>query len=129
VHGLTDVKKTSSEFINILSAFNICFLFESWTNVSSDVTVKGYQSFIFFRKFKHRNARRCSGGIVIYVKDHLKNGIEILRNHYDTIIWLKLNHEFFNMASDVYICGSYIWGEDSPVYNTINVDLFDMFRK
>ena len=28
----------------------------------------------------------------------------------------------------MYICGSYVWGEDSPVYNTINVDLFDILE-
>lgn len=28
----------------------------------------------------------------------------------------------------MYICASYIWGADSPVYNTINVDLFDILE-
>jgi exonuclease III len=128
IHGLTDLKRSSSEFTNILSSFDICFLFETWTKLSSNITLDGYLSFNFFRKFQHRNARRCSGGIAIYIKDHLKNGIEIIRNHYDTIIWIKLNHAFFNTARDIYICGSYIWGEDSPVYNTINVDLFDILE-
>jgi hypothetical protein len=44
-------------------------------------------SFNFFRKFQHRKARRNSGGIVVYIREELADGIKIVKNHYDTIIW------------------------------------------
>ena len=78
-----------------------------------------------YRKFQHRNARRCSGGVILYYREHLKHGIEVVKNNYDTIIWIKLKHDLFNLENDIYICGEYIWGQDSPAYNTVDVDLFE----
>ena len=34
---------------------------------------------------------------------------------------------FFETERNIYLCGSYIWGEDSPAYNIIN-DLFNMIE-
>ena len=101
---------------------------KTWTNSSSNINLNGYISHNLYRKFQHRNARRSSGGIAIYFKDHLENGINIVKNHYDSIIWLKLDHTFFNIDEDVYICAAYIWGDNSPVYNTLNVDLFEILE-
>jgi len=82
----------------------------------------------FSENFNTKKARRNSGGIVLYIKEELVNGIEIVKNHYDTIIWLKLDHIFFNISEDFYICATYIWGHESPVYNTFNVDLFEILE-
>ena len=35
------------------------------------------------------------GGILLLYKDYLKDGIEIIKNRYDTVIWLKLDEVFF----------------------------------
>jgi len=75
-----------------------------------------------------KKAKRSSGGIVLLYKENLKNGIHVIKNHYDTLIWLKLDHSFFNTSEDIYLCGSYIWGDDSPIYNIFNVDLFDILE-
>ena len=34
----------------------------------------------------------------------------------------------FNIDEDIYLCASYIWCENSPVYNTINIDLFELLE-
>ena len=64
---------------------------------------------------------------MLYYKDSLKDGISIVKNQYDTIIWVKFDAVFFKLDTDVYIyiCGTYLWGETSPVYNIVNVELFD----
>ena len=90
--------------------------------------MKGYNSYNFYRKFRHRRARRNSGGVAAYFKHELKHGIEIVKNVYDTIIWIKLEKTFFDLQEDIFICGSYIWGEDSPAYNVHNVDLFELLE-
>jgi len=73
-----------------------------------------------YRKIQHRNARRCSGGVILYYREHLKHGIEVVKNNCDTVIWIKLKHDFFNLETDIYI-----WGVDPPAYNTVDVDLFE----
>ncbi|MEW8546452.1 MAG: reverse transcriptase family protein, partial [Candidatus Thiodiazotropha sp.] len=90
--------------------------------------MKGYCAYNFYRKFRHRRARRNSGGVVIYVKSELKNGVKIVKNIHDTIIWLKLEKSFFDQPEDFYICGAYIWGEDSPAFNLYNIDLFEVLE-
>ena len=107
----------------------IYFLYESWTNSCCNTDLNCYICHNFYRKFQHRNARRSSGGIVLLYKDYLKDGIEIIKNRYDTVIWLKLDKVFFNVDEDIYVCGTYIWGADSPVYNTLSVDLFDVLEQ
>lgn len=81
------------EFLNLIVDNDIVFLFESRTNRDSTVEISGYVSHNFYRKFQNRYAKRCSGGLVIYLKEHLKDGIEIYRNHFDTLIWLKLKRD------------------------------------
>ena len=103
-------------------------MYESWTNKDSDIDIEGYISHNFFRKFQNRNAKRHSGGIVLYYKETIQQGISVVRTHIDTIIWIKLDHIFFNTDSDIYICGVYLWGEDSPAYNITNVDLFEIIQ-
>ena len=124
--ALRYVKKNNTSFVNILGTNDICLLYETWTNSSSDIDLSGYLSFNFFRKFQNRKSRINSGGIVIYIKEEVAKDIVIVKNHYDTIIWLKLDNTFFNISDDLYICATYIWGQKSPVYNTFNVDLFEL---
>ena len=35
---------------------------------------------------------------------------------------------FFHMQNDIYICGMYIWPEESPMYNICDVDRFDVVQ-
>ena len=128
VNGLNNYKLGCDEFVNIISKHDICFIYESWTNSRSNIDINGYVAHNFYRKFVHRNARRCSGGLVLYYREHLKDGIEIVKNNHDTIIWIRLKHDFFNIEKDMYICGAYVWGADSPAYNTIDVDLFEILE-
>ena len=128
IHGLTGEKKENSEFVNILEKHDICFMFESWCDSSSNVDLNGYVSHNFYRKFRHRKARRNSGGIILYYKEDIQEGIQIIKNHFDTIIWVKLDKTFFKLSEDIFLCGVYIWGEGSPVYNNINADLFDILE-
>ena len=112
----------------MLKSKDIIFLYETWADKSSDIDLSGYTSINIYRKFRHRNAKRQSGGIAVYYKECLSEGITIVRNHYDTIVWLKLDKNFFMFENDIYLCGNYIWCEDSPAYNVYNVDLFQLLH-
>jgi len=128
VHGLTRDKRDDAEFVKILSQNDIVFLYETWTNANSNVDLSGFVSHNFYRKFQHRNAKRASGGIVLYYRDSIKDGVSVVKNHYDSIIWVKLDKTFFELENDMYICGVYLWGENSPAYNAVNVNLFDIIE-
>ena len=73
-----------------------------------------YNFFFFFFFF-------YSGGIAVYIKEGISNGIQIVRNHFDTIIWLKFDKDFLRTEKDIFLSCVYIWGENSPAYNYIDV--------
>ena len=78
------------------------FLYETWTQSKSDINIDGYRCVHFYRKFQNRRANRCSVGIAVYVKDCILDGIKIVRNHYDSVIWLKMERHFFKLILMLY---------------------------
>ncbi|MEW8547527.1 MAG: reverse transcriptase family protein, partial [Candidatus Thiodiazotropha sp.] len=123
-NGLSDEKCESEEFCNILRDNAIVFLLESWTSEYSNLDFEGYKVYNFYRKFRHRRAKRRSGGVVLLYRENLHDGIKVVRNSYDTIIWIKLDGNYFSFENDIYICGAYMWGDTSPMYNIAQCDLF-----
>jgi hypothetical protein len=75
---------------------DIIFLYETWTCANSNVELSGFVSHHFYRKFQNRRARRANGGIVLYYKDSISSGITVVKNHYDSVIWIKLDKTFFS---------------------------------
>ena len=127
-NGLSTDKKENIDFVKYLTKYDIIFLYETWCSNSSVIELNEYKSINLFRKFQHKKAKRNSGGIVVYLKDYLVPGIELVRNDFDTIIWLKLKKDFFQFSEDIYLSGVYIWCENSPAYNVHNVDLFQVLE-
>ena len=85
----------SEDFVSNIAVNDIVFLYESWTSSNSKIDLSGYVCHNIYRNFQHRNARRCSGGVVLYYKDYIKDGIEIIKTLHSSVIWLKLDHVFF----------------------------------
>ena len=115
-------------FIEKLVQKDIIFLYETWSSVTSIIELAGYQSHIFSRPFQHKRAKRNSGGVSLFYKNSLADGIKIVKNHHNSVIWLKLDRCFFNVERDIYICGIYLWCEESPAYEVINVDFFALLE-
>ena len=122
------MKKSDADFTNLLYGYDVIFLNESWTCKNSEIDVNGYYSYNFYSKFQNRRARRSSSGTVVYIKSEYKQDVEIVKTVLDTLIWLKLDKTFFNISEDIFICGAYVWGPDSPAYNVHTVDLFELLQ-
>jgi exonuclease III len=88
VNGLTEIKKGSCEFVTIMSRNDVIFLYETWSKVDSNIDLQGYVSYNYYRKFQHRQ------GVAVYIKETIAKGVQIVRNHHDTLIWLKLDKSF-----------------------------------
>ena len=61
---------------------------------------------------------------MLYIKACISDGVKIVRNPHDSVIWLKLDRNVFNIESDIYIAGVYIWNENSPAYNLIDISIY-----
>ena len=121
-------RRTILIFLDYVSKFDIVFLYETWADASSDIQLNGFKCHNLFRDFQHKNARRCSGGVALFYKESLHDGITIERNTANSVIWIKLNCEFFKSETDIFIGGAYIWPEDSPAYNVVDIDFFDILE-
>ena len=129
VEGLTQTKKTSNEFIKILTNYDIICLSETWTKKSSNIELNGYTNPIHsYRRFQHRRANRASGGIIIYIKDNIRKGVKLVRNTIDSIVWFKLDKLFFQTETDIYIAAVYIPPESSPYHDLYENDIFNMLE-
>ncbi len=64
----------------------------------------------------------------MYVKNSITKGVNIVKNRHDTLIWLQLDSRFFATQDDIYLCGVYMWGEDSPANHQITDNLFDVLQ-
>ncbi len=64
----------------------------------------------------------------MYVRNEISNGVKVVKNAHDTLIWLKLDQQFFNTVNDLYVCGVYMWGDDSPANQHVPDNLFDILQ-
>lgn len=125
IEGLSNEKKTNKEFSDFITKFDIICLIETWTRKNSKIDLTGYSNPIHsFRRFQNKRAKRASGGLLIYIKDSIRKGVKLMKNDTDSIIWIKLDKNFFKTKSDRFIATVYIPPENSPVHNVYNIDFF-----
>ncbi len=84
---------------------------ETWTNEFSDVN--GFQHYVLHRTAKSHNAKRDSGGIVIYLKRKLICDDTFIKHVDVSHLWLKLAGDGFGFMHDLYVCLAYVIPENS----------------
>ena len=55
------------------------------------IKIKGYKLIHSYRKHKNKRAKRCSGGLLVYIKEQYCKGVKLVKNEVDFIIWIKLD--------------------------------------
>ena len=117
IEGLTSDKINDTQFLDIVSDFSILCLVETWSSGDTHLNIPGYAFLCSTTRMKHKNARRHSGGIAVYVKNTISKGISKLRNTHCDIQWIKLEKAFFSLERDLYLASVYI----SPEHTTGDV--------
>ena len=128
VNGLTVDKMQTEEFVSILNKHDIVFVYETWASETSVYDLDGYICHSYYRSFQHRNARRASGGVLVMYRSCISEGISVVKNHHNTVIWLKLDKTFFKTEEDIYVGGVYVWPDGSPAYDSVDVDFFEILQ-
>ena len=94
---------------------------QSWLDRDDSCpVVNGYTNFRSDRK-KKRKSKRGSGGILIYCRSKLVNGVSKISSFSDDILWLKLDRYFFGLPNDVYMCVAYLAPESSPYAHDVDL--------
>ena len=104
---------------SIITKYDIIALIETWHKKSNnhEFLIKGYTLYSFCRTHFNPRAKRGSGGISVYVKNHIANGVEVITHSefskIDDRVWLHLRKQFFGLERDVCIGIWYIPPHDS----------------
>ena len=111
--GLYDYKLCDDMLGPFLKLHDVIFVTETWAWDNDYFNLEGYVYHNFNRKSKHANAKRNSGGIGIFIRRELTEGIEIKKCINDVVVWVKLIGKFFGTVRDIYIAIAYIVPEGS----------------
>ncbi|KAK3101032.1 hypothetical protein FSP39_000386 [Pinctada imbricata] len=113
IEGLTSDKINSQSFIDSISKFNIISLVETWANdTEHNNDIPGFKLVEIRNRTKHCKARRNSGGIKVFAKSNISKGIKKMRKTHTDIVWLMLDHTFFNTNKDIYLAIVYVSPEN-----------------
>ena len=70
-------KLIDNDFLSLLSNFDIILLSETWHSKLSNLQIDNYEYFSCPRPVFHKNAKRNSGGLVVYYHKSLSGKIEL----------------------------------------------------
>ena len=111
IHGLTSEKLSDDLLGSFLKKFALILFCETWLAESQtddfDI-LDGYSFYNLYRKYRHPNAIRDSGGLGIYVNQSFEHGIEFTNTVDDIITTMKLKKEVFGLPFDIYVSNCYI---------------------
>ena len=127
IHGLNQTKLNILE--DFFQYFHIICLSETWTEWEDEVKnsnneiskskkakefqLKNFKYFPFSRKYKHKKAWRAAGGQGIFIRNDILQGVKIVKNYDDVLVWIKLFKQFFQLDRDIYLGSVYVYPENS----------------
>ena len=95
VEGLSLAERSPSDFTELICKYDIICLSETWSSSHTDLTLKGYDKvFHSFRTYQHKRAKRPSGGIIIYIKNCIAKGVDIVKMQLIVSYGLSLTNIF-----------------------------------
>jgi len=132
IRGMTD-KMNDPDTQSALFRYDIIMLTETHSEQQTEDLyncIPGFSYRDFPRKFKHRNAPKASGGIGIYVRSTLSQGVELFSSH-ESVVWVKLKSSYFKCNQDKYIACVYFSPQDSSYIHstTSRTDYFNILAE
>ena len=121
-------KYEDDKFINEIKGKDIICLMETHCAPKDSLYLQGYKSVNLSRK-SSKKCKKISGGISVFVKSDLKDGIKFLEHKTDDYIWLQLISSFFGTSKDIFLCFIYNPPDNSSYTKTLEEDIFDLVEK
>ena len=109
----------------MINDFDIIALCETWTNKTSHIEIPGYEFYTLHRPKLNRNARRDSGGIIVYMKHSIAKGVKLVKKGND-IMWLLLDKTFFGLEKNIILACCYVVPSYSTHMAYVNGNLLDI---
>ena len=98
---------------------------ETWTNNLSNIDISHYKNFPLHRPRRKTQAKRDSGGLILYIRNDFLPGFELLNQDPHDCIWFRINKSYFNLPKDIIACLCYAVPQGSSFQGEIEYDTFD----
>ena len=98
---------------------------ETWTNEFSNIEIPYYECFPLHRPKRKSQAKRDSGGLILYIRNDLIPGFELLQKDAHDCIWFKIKKSYFDLPRDIIACLCYAVPQGSSFQGEIDYDTFD----
>ena len=103
IQGFTENKIMDQDFVNFISKMHVLSLVETWSDSGKPKnSIAGFTLLCNNTRTKHKKARRCSGRIVVYIKNDLCKGVSKLAYSHSDIVWIKIDKTFFHLKKDFF---------------------------
>jgi hypothetical protein len=103
-------------------------LTETWQKPGDSYVIEGFSCISVYAKKPKGNRGRCSGGVCVYCKNDIFDGVSVICKDNDGVIWVKLDKAYFNTSDDIFVCVVYILPENSDVSKRNDLDFFDILE-
>ena len=128
IQGLT-TKRTnklkSEELRNIFNSSDIVLLTETWTNNYSDIHVENFESYVLHRNENKKGSKRCSGGIIVYVRNKYVSKDTLVLTSQNDIIWIKIDKTLCCSERELLIGLCYVIPDESSRQSMTETNIFD----
>ena len=118
-------KLTDPEFISYVNKYDVILLCETWTSKLSSLSISGFEVFASHRPKINKKARRCSGGVILYVKESLLKAVTVVKDDVPDMLWVRLDKNHFGFVNDLLLCLCYVIPNTSSSQTAIEYDIFD----
>lgn len=82
------------DFVNYITSFDLLFFSETWERENSNFSIEGYVKCSVPRKASLKS-KRGHGGVCLFYKNSVQNGVEIIQTNENGFIFVKLSKFFF----------------------------------
>ena len=69
------------------------------------------------------------GVLAFYVRASINKGVKLVNIRFDSLIWLKLDRNYFCTENNVYVCWVYALPDESPASKYYNGDIFSILQE
>ena len=113
-------KFRAPEIEEFCNTYDILCFSESKLDQYDEVEIKSFKA---LPPLNRKNAKRKSGGIIVFVRDFLYENVEVLKSCNENVLWFIVNDNVFEYPV---LIGSVYIPPESSTYS--NIDIFDVIE-
>ena len=128
IQGGFVTKTKLNDFHRLLNSCHIFGVQETWLENQESFKVSDFEHFRSERA-KGKKARRNSGGVLLFYKKSIAEGVEKQTSANKHFIWVKLKSNFFKLDKDIFLCCAYIPSTNSKYFNDSEDKVSDLLKQ